>query len=65
MTTGNMYTTDYDIIQPNYYLIYFDVLYNYLPNATDIISYFTNMIYIDHNYITPEYCEHIQDSIFQ
>ena len=64
MDTINM-LTDYEIIQPNYYSIYIDIIYHCLPNATDIFAYLHRIFYVDPTYLTPEYCEHIQDSIFQ
>jgi hypothetical protein len=56
--------TDYEIIQPNYYDIYFSVLYHSLPNISDLFIYLHVKFYLNTNFITEEHCEHIQDSIF-
>jgi hypothetical protein len=63
MDTSNM-ITNYELIEPNYYHIYFSVLYHCLPNATDIFNYFKPIFHMDHDEIT-EQCERIQYSIFQ
>jgi hypothetical protein len=63
---NNNYTmwTDYEIIQPNYYVMYFDILYHSLPNIADLLIHLHDKFYLNTNFITEEHCEHIQDSIF-
>ncbi len=63
MASDSVMYTDYEIMQPNYYLIYGNILYNCLPNITDIFTYFINMVCTDDDDILDR-CERIQYSTF-
>jgi hypothetical protein len=63
MSDDFIFTTQYEIIEPNYYLIYFDILYNCLPNVTDVFTNFNGMFSNDPDNLLDQ-CDRIQYSVF-